>query len=185
MPTTTLNGVGSRGRSSRPRHSPPSWQCCDTLGYVALTWEELELPVLQWVLDHGDEGTGQLYFTSADAFGGVPSLTGPQVAEALRRLQEHGLVVSNGPLSTNAFDEWRRARPSADGLRVLGQWPPTQAAAVNVALARILRSLADSDAIPDEDKPAARRAAGTVASTAGEVVMDVVQDEMTRLITRA
>jgi hypothetical protein len=107
------------------------------------------------------------------------------VAEALRRLQEHGLIVSNGPLSSNTYDEWRRLRPSADGLRVLGEWPPAQGATVNVALSRILRMLADSDVVPAEDKTAARRAAGTIASTAGEVVMDVVTDEMSRLVTGA
>ncbi len=69
---------------------------------------------------------------------------------------------------------------------MLGEWPPAEGAALNVTLARILRALADSDQLPDEeDKTAARRAAGTVASTAGEVVMDVAKDEMARLVAEA
>lgn len=56
-------------------------------------------------------------------------------------------------------------RPTADGLRVLGEWPPAEGAAVNVALARILRGLADSDQVQEPDKMATRRAAGTLANT--------------------
>jgi hypothetical protein len=105
-----------------------------------------------------------------------------QVTEAIKRLEQHGLVATRGHVATNGYEEWRAVRPTANGLRVLGEWPPAEGAAVNVALARILRALADSD-IPDEDKKAARGAASTVASTAGEVVMDVVKEEMTRLAT--
>ena len=149
------------------------------------TWEELELPVLRWVLEHGDEGTGQLAYESTDPFRGIPELTESQVAEAVKRLQQHGLVASGGPTATNAYEDWHSLRPTADGLRVLAEWPPAEGATVNVALARILRALADSDQVPDQDKTATRRAAGTVASTAGEVVLDVVKDEMARLATEA
>jgi hypothetical protein len=155
------------------------------LDAVTETWEELELPVLRWVLEHGDEGTGQLAYESAELFAGVPELTESQVAAAIKRLHQHGLIATNGPVATNAYEDWHALRPTADGLRVLGEWPPAQSATINVALARILRALADSDEVPEEDKTAARRAAGTVASTAGEVVMDVVKEEMTRLVTEA
>ena len=40
--------------------------------------------------------------------------------------------------------------------------------AVNVALARILRGLADSDQVQEPDKMATRRAAGTLANTTEE-----------------
>ena len=66
-----------------------------------------------------------------------------------------------------------------------GEWPPAEGATVNVALARILRALADSDQVWEPDKMATRRAAGTLANTAGEVVMDVVKAEMTKLVTEA
>jgi hypothetical protein len=152
---------------------------------VALTWDELELPVLRWVLDYGREGTGELRYGSTEPFAGIPELTKSQVAEGIKRLQQHGLVASEGPDATFTSEEWLELRTTANGLRVLGEWPPAEAATVNVALARILRALADSEAMSDEDKTAARHAAGTLASTAGEVVLDVVKDEMAKLATYA
>jgi hypothetical protein len=109
---------------------------------VSETWEELEEPVLRWVLEHGDEGTGELAYRSTEAFAGIPALTQAQVAEAIKRLQQYRLAASEGPSATNTYERWRELRPTADGLRVLGEWPPADAAAVNVALARVLRALA-------------------------------------------
>lgn len=152
---------------------------------MALTWNELELPVLRWILDRGQGGTGQLAYRSTEPFASIPEPTEPQVAEAIKRLEQHGLVSSVGPVATNAYEDWLRLRPTADGLRVLGEWPPAEGATVNVALARILRALADSEEMPAEDKTATRRAAGTLVSTAGDVVMDVVTSEMGRLATEA
>ena len=145
------------------------------------TWEELEAPVLRWVLEHGREGTGQLWHDSSEPFAGIPELTQAQVAEAIKRLQEHGLVASDKPTATNAYESWPQLRPTADGLRVLGEWPPTVGAEVNVALARILRALASSDDLSDEERTATRRAAGTLSQMAGGVVMDVAQEEMKKL----
>jgi hypothetical protein len=65
----------------------------------------------------------------------------------------------------------------------VGEWPPADAATINVALARILRALASSDELSEPEQSAARRAAGTIARTSGDVVLDVVKDEMTRFIT--
>jgi hypothetical protein len=152
---------------------------------MSATWEELELPVLRWVLEQG-EGTGPLSYGSSEPFDGIPELTQSQVAEAIKRLQHYGLVARNEPMATGAYEEWNALRPTANGRRVLGEWPPAEGATLNVALARILRALADSDQLSDkEDKTAARRTAGTVASTAGEVVLDVVKDEMARLVADA
>ena len=145
------------------------------------TWEQLEGPVLRWVLEHGDEGTPQLPYGSSKPFAGIPELTEAQVAEAIKRLQQHGLVAGAGPVATNAYERWERLRPTADGLRVLGEWPPAEDTAVNVALARVLRGLADTGDVDDEERTTARRAAGTLSQMAGDVVMDVAQDEMRRL----
>ena len=152
---------------------------------MSLTWEELELPVLRWALEHGDDGTGDLTYGSTEPFARIPELTEAQVAEAIKRLQQHGLMAGDEPFATSSSEEWSSLRPSAHGLRVLGEWPPAEGAAVNVALARILRALADSDQVQEPDKMATRRAAGTLANTAGEVVMDVVKAEMTKLVTEA
>ncbi|MHB8696184.1 MAG: hypothetical protein ACYDHH_33650 [Solirubrobacteraceae bacterium] len=87
---------------------------------MSLTWEELELPVMRWVLEHGDDGTGDLASDSSERFVGIPELTESQVAEALKRLQQHRLVTGNGPNPTFGNEEWLELRPTADGLRVLG-----------------------------------------------------------------
>lgn len=148
----------------------------------ALTWEELELPVLHWVLEHGDEGTGLLRYKTEERFAGIPSLVEPQVRDAIKVLEQAGLVV--GPSSaTTDYERWPWLRPTADGLRLLGEWPPTEAATVNSALAHILRALADREELSDSDRDATKRAATTVANTSGEVVLDVVKSEMTRLIS--
>jgi hypothetical protein len=143
-------------------------------------WDEFEAVVLRWVLDHGDKGTGELPHDSAEPFGAIPELSEAEVAQALKRLHQYGLVAGEES-ATFSFERWRELRPTADGLRVLGEWPPAEAAAVNVALARILRAFADTAAVLPEEKTAARRAAGTLASLAGDVVMDVAQGEMRQL----
>lgn len=77
--------------------------------------------MLRCVLEHGDEGTSQLPYRSSEPFAGIPELTlEAQVAEAIKRLQQHGLLVGTGPVATNAYERWERLRPTADGLRVLG-----------------------------------------------------------------
>lgn len=50
------------------------------------TWEQLEGPVLRWVLEHGNEGTPQLPYGSSEPIAGIPDLTEAQVAEAIKRL---------------------------------------------------------------------------------------------------
>ncbi len=77
------------------------------------TWEELELLVLRWVLEQG-EGTGQLSYGSAKPFASIPELTESQVAEAIKRLQQYGLVARNEPTATGAYEEWYALRPTAD-----------------------------------------------------------------------
>jgi hypothetical protein len=148
---------------------------------MSLRWEQMEAPILRWVLEHGNEGTGQLWHESEEPFGSIPELTQAQVADAIKRLQQYGLVASEKPTATNAYESWHQLRPTADGLRVLGDWPPAQGAAVNVALARILRALADSDEVSEEERTAMRRAAGTLSQMTGDVVMDVAQEEMRKL----
>ena len=132
-------------------------------------------------MEHGAEGTERLTFGTTEPFAGIPGLTEAQAAEATKRLQQHRLVTSDTLTTTNSYDDWYAVRPTADGLRVLGEWPPAEGAPVNVALARILRALADRDQVPEQDRTATRRAAGTLASIAGEVVKDVAQQEMRRL----
>jgi hypothetical protein len=111
----------------------------------------------------------------------IPGLTESQVAEAVARLEEHGLVAgSSSPTMGHA--RWSSLRPTAKGLRVLGEWPPADAATVNVALAHILRAVAGSEELPEEDETAARRAAEAIESFSGDVVLDVVKAEVAKFI---
>jgi hypothetical protein len=148
---------------------------------MSQSWEELEAPVLRWALNHGGE-TGVLPYEGDEPFAPIPGLTKPQVADAIARLEEHGLIAGTSS-ATMGYQMWYRIRPTADGLRVLGEWPPAEAATMNVALSHILRALSSSEELSEPEQTAARRAAGTIASTSGDVVFDVVKDEMARLIT--
>jgi hypothetical protein len=146
------------------------------------SWDELEGPVLRWALTDGGD-TGVLPFDGDETFAPIPGLTKSQVADAIARLVEYGVIASATSSSTMGYRMWFGVRPTANGLRVLGEWPPADAATINVALARILRALASSDELSEPEQSAARRAAGTIARTSGDVVLDVVKDEMTRFIT--
>jgi hypothetical protein len=69
---------------------------------------------------------------------------------------------------------WRNVRPTADGLRVLGEWPPAEAATVNVTLARILRALAGD--LDEEDATAARRAGSALWKMSADIVLDAIKE---------
>ncbi|MHB8694282.1 MAG: hypothetical protein ACYDHH_23835 [Solirubrobacteraceae bacterium] len=109
---------------------------------------------------------------------GIPNLTLSQVREAIERLEEHGLVAASARSATFGYQGWYRLRPTADGLRVFGEWPPAESASVDAALVHVL---AGNDDFQDEDRSAARRAAGTVANLFGDVVLDVLKNEVSRL----
>jgi hypothetical protein len=66
-----------------------------------------------------------------------------QVDDALMRLERHGLIAGSRHEGSGTT-WWMQLRPTADGLRVLGEWPPVEAATINVALAQILRALGGS-----------------------------------------
>jgi hypothetical protein len=146
-------------------------------------WDEFEALVLQWVFDHTGEDSGLLPHQSVEPFAGIPSLTEPQFTEAVGRLIQQGLIAARGePVHTIGYTGWAGLRPTANGLRVRGQWPPNEGTSVNSALAHILRQLAAVDGVPDEDRSAARRAAATVTNLSGDVVLDVMRAEIARLI---
>ena len=146
---------------------------------MTLSWDELEALVLRWVFEHTGEDSGVLPHHSAEPFDGIPSLTQSQVVKAIDRLIEHGLVAPrSGPGVTIGYRAWMGLRPTANGLRVLGHWPPGDGASVNAALAGVLRQLASADAVPKDHRSAARRAAATVTNLSGDVVLDVMKDEL-------
>ncbi|MDQ6751296.1 MAG: hypothetical protein M3Z33_11155 [Actinomycetota bacterium] len=145
---------------------------------MAPTWEELELPVLQWAQRDGDSGSDRLWHNSTEPFAGAPQVTQVQADEALSRLDEYGLIAGRDRrVETSDFAEWPRVRPTANGLRVLGEWPPEKDAAVHQALVAVLRNVAD-DLLDEDEAGAVRRAAGSLDRFGAGVVGDVAQDEL-------
>lgn len=145
---------------------------------MVVSWEGLELPALRWVLAHGDAGTGKLALGSADESEAVPVLSMAQLDEALVRLEDFGLITGLDRIETNAYSEWPWLRPTADGLRVLGEWPPEESATLQRALVQVLLRVADE--LPPEEAGPVRRAAGGVGQFAGGVLSDVAQAELKR-----
>jgi DNA-binding PadR family transcriptional regulator len=101
-----------------------------------------------------------------------------QLDEALRRLKQHGLIAGERG-ETIGFAFWMQLRVTADGLRVLGEWPPAEGGAINDALALVLRHLAPE--LPEDDATAARRAGSALAKMSAATVLDVVKDQAQRL----
>jgi len=97
-----------------------------------MAWEDLELPALRWVHaappeEAGGVSTGDLH--SGDSPAEVlPELMESQLDEALRRLKQHGLIAGERG-ETIGFAFWMQLRVTADGLRVLGEWPPAEGGA--------------------------------------------------------
>jgi hypothetical protein len=149
---------------------------------AAPTWEELELPALLWVhtAAPGPAGyveTGDLH-RGDDLAEAVPELTELQLDDALYRLQRHGLIEGDrGETSDLVF--WTGLRPTANGLRVLGEWPPVENAAINGALVKLLRALAAD--LPAEEATATRRAGSALSKMSADVLLDVMKDQAARL----
>jgi hypothetical protein len=139
-------------------------------------WERVDLPVLRFVADL-DYGL-RWRFDRGQPTDELPELKGEELDASLRRLEEHELISAGGRSETIGYFTWWRLRPAPDGWRVLGEWPPSSEADMGTALVHILRSLADT-ASEDEAKPL-RRAAGSVARLAGNVVFDVAKGELAR-----
>lgn len=142
-----------------------------------LTFDELELPVLRWSL--ALPAFAQVELLRGEPAEGLPNLTGDQVDDALRRLARDGLVAGRRFEGSGAF-HWDGPRPTAQGLRVLGQWPPTEEASLQEVLAAALHRLAEE--LPDEGQASVVRRAGSgVARMAGGVAEDTAKAELRRI----
>src|SRR5215216_2226471 len=138
-------------------------------------WERVDQPVLHFVV--GCDYAAVWRFNRDEPTEQMPALTGTEFDSALRRLEGYGLI-RGGRGEASGYFSWWRLRPTPDGWRVLGEWPPTSEADMGAALVKILRALAD-DASEEEAKPL-RRAAGSVGRLAGRVVFDVAKSEIRR-----
>ena len=141
------------------------------------SWERFELPILQWVKD-ASRGMNWRFDRSDDPSEEVPSLSGTRLDEGLRRLEGFRLVAGRRDESIGYF-YWSGLRPTADGLRVLGEWPPGPEASVASALVRVLRELAEQSDEPEAK--AFKRAAGAVGRFGDDIVTDVAKGELRRL----
>jgi hypothetical protein len=148
-----------------------------------VAWENLELPALRWIHatrpeDTGGVSTGEMGLGSDNPAEALPELTESQFHEALRRLKQHGLIEGQWG-ETSDMIYWLHLRITANGLRVLGEWPPAEGAAVNDVLAAALRHLAPE--LSEEDATAARRAGSALTKISAGAVYDVLKDQAQRL----
>ena len=140
------------------------------------SWERFELLILQWVID-ASPGMNWRFDRSDDSSEEVPSLSGLQLDEGLRRLKGFRLIAARRQESSGYF-YWSGLRPTANGLRVLGEWPPGPEASVGTALVRVLRELAEQSDEPEAK--AFRRAAGAVGRFGDDIVTDAAKGELRR-----
>ena len=141
------------------------------------TWDRIDLPVLRYV--HGFPYDMEWRFDRRGPTEELPEFEGEEVDESLRRLHGHGLVWWHDRTETIGFFSYVRLRLMPRGLRVLGEWPPSEEAQLGTALVQVLLTLAN-DAEEPEAKPL-RRAAGAVGRFASDVVFDVAKGELNKM----
>ncbi len=146
-----------------------------------ISWDRLELPVLRWSLELPTFAQVELF--RSEPVEGLPGLAGEQVDDALRRLEGDGLLVGHRVEGAGAF-YWDGPRPTAKGLRLLGEWPPAEETSLQEVLAAALQRLAED--LPDQEQASvARRGGSGVTKMAGGVANDTLKAELRRLAGEA
>jgi hypothetical protein len=153
---------------------------------ASLTWEQLELPALRWVHTatvegQEDVGTGDMGRTDGPS-AVLPEVSEKELDEALRRLYEYGLIDGDRD-ETSGLVFWMALRPTANGLRALGEWPPGDAGSINQTVSEILRNLAEQ--VPEDEGTTLRQAGTAVGKFSAGTVMDVLKGEAQRLAEEA
>jgi hypothetical protein len=142
----------------------------------ATLWGTIDEPVLRWVasLPPSLEVEIQtLQVREPEPFPHVAGLDSRGAHESLLRLRSHALIDGNDHGTTH-YVAWSRLRVTADGWKVLGEWPDLDRVATAASIHGLLRILADE--APDEERDALLRAAGVAARTADAVLRDTVTD---------
>jgi DNA-binding PadR family transcriptional regulator len=140
-------------------------------------WEEIAEPVLRWVQRYPSFLSEPLLLTLAitepTPFEDIEGLDSRQVNDALKRLQSRGLI--SGEMDHFGRDViWGKLRLTADGLRLLDEWPDLEKIEAASALGAVLEQLATT--APHEDATALRRTEAYVARTSGELIRDAVSE---------
>jgi hypothetical protein len=146
-----------------------------------VAWSDVDRPVLEWVFEASKDeeaDSGPLGYRS-DEPSVVLGVSQRELAASLGRLHGYGLIAGDHDQAVEN-EYWENLRPTAAGLRVLGEWPPATAADLNRAVVLILEQLAAEAEQPEEAK-VYRRAAGAVAHFGGSVLLDVAKGELRRL----
>ncbi len=144
------------------------------------SWDEVEAPVLRWVAEEVPYEM-QVKFERGVVAGEnpLPDRSDDDIVEAVLRLIEHGLLSRAHVQETIGGWYFTRLRVTADGYRVLGEWPPVPEVQINHALADVLRRLAGVEGSSDEgEQGTLRRAAGTLARFTAGTVVDAAADEL-------
>jgi hypothetical protein len=140
----------------------------------ATLWERVDERVLRWVFSLAPTLEHMLYTLQEREpipDDDIPGLDSREINESLHRLASHGLIDGK-PQSTSHDTSWSHLRITAQGLRVLGEWPDLDLVASAATFHHVLRKLAED--APDEEKSALVRAAGSVGRTADAVVQGTV-----------
>jgi hypothetical protein len=142
-------------------------------------WEEFEEPILRWVAEKVgyDE---QVTLNRSPPYERDRDLDRPdsEIIEALRRLIEHGLVSAGHVVETAGGWHYTRLRVTADGYRVLGEWPPSPELTANEMLADVVRRLAGNAVSSDDEGRLLRRTAGALARFTASTVIEAALDEL-------
>jgi hypothetical protein len=145
---------------------------------VTTTWTEIDERVLRWVFSQPPTLDQQSEIPEYPTWEPVPfpeleGLDTRQVSEALHRLKSHGLIAG-GDDDMGRSTLWWRLRPTAFGLRVLGEWPDLDQVASALSLRNVLLEL--SKDAPARGQKALKRAAGLLGRTSAEVVRDALSE---------
>jgi hypothetical protein len=145
------------------------------------TWETTDERVLHWVFSlppviGRDRPNGGLYVfpkTTSEPCRDIGGLDSRDVANALDRLHSFGLITANThDLGREAH--WWNLRLSADGLRLLGEWPDYDQLATAVGIRSVLLHL--SKAAPRDDASVLKKTAGIVARAGDDAVRELVTE---------
>src|SRR5699024_6144258 len=103
----------------------------------------------------------------------VADLDSRSAHASLLRLRSYALVDGHDSATTH-YVVWSRLRVTADGWRVLGDWPDLDRVASAATIHRLLQTLADD--APEPEREALIRASGVAARTGDEVLRDTIAD---------
>jgi hypothetical protein len=144
------------------------------------TWTTRDLPVLRAIVDlfEEEEDEGGIQPWQIQQRSGFDEAT---VQKALRTLNrqpyfEDAQVIANGEI-------WMVGAPTAEALRVVGQWPSPEAL-LNRLIAE-LQHAAEDEGLPDEERSKLKQTAAFLGTTAWQLALNAMGGVGGNMITGA